>query len=835
MSSVVMDKSTGPRVRVDVDSFPAEVVQPSGRVPSPAARYGWAVVAIAAAFLLRLSIDPYLGDRLPFATYFFAILAVAWYGGFGPGLVTMLVGGLLSVYAFLPPRGSLVLDNAGDVAATLLYAATGFSIAILGGAIRTASRRAEDLGAVAHASLRSRDRELEQRRAAEEKLRETNDLLERRILERTAELAATSESLAAGEKKLSAIIDSAMDAILAFDEDLHIRVFNPAAERISGYSAEEMLGQPLQKLMPERQHQETADYIVEFAKSGLRGRRIEERGVLHALRADGSELPIEISLSRTTVGDRPLFTAIVRDLSERRRAEQELGRVNSQLATALEAGEMGTWTYAPETGVVEWDDANLRLWGRTRDELVPAVPETVFSFVHPEDRDFVRTQVEDATNSGHGLRLEHRVVLPGGGVRWHLARARRLPAMNGRPALFVGITVDITEKRGADEARAQAQKLEALGTLAGGIAHDFNNILMAIRGNAELAVSQVEEGHPALACLAEIAKAGDRARDLVRRILSFTRSGDPDFQVVSVRATLEDSIRMLRASLPAMVDLDTSIPDEDLRVRADPTQIQQVLVNLTTNAAHAIGGHGHIHFRVGTETLESNRDPALAGLPDGDYVRIEVRDDGCGMDVTTMGRIFDPFFTTKGAGEGTGLGLSVVHGIVKSHGGGIVVKSRPGEGATFSIYLPVANEALSPPPVIQAPAAHAGGERILYVDDEPSLVMLATHSLGKLGYRVSGFEVPELALRAFLTRPDDFDVVVTDLSMPHMSGFELARAILAERPDLPIVLVSGYVRPEEEETAKQIGIRKVLLKPDTVEQLGRAITSVLAGPDVKPG
>jgi signal transduction histidine kinase/ActR/RegA family two-component response regulator len=377
----------------------------------------------------------------------------------------------------------------------------------------------------------------------------------------------------------------------------------------------------------------------------------------------------------------------------------------------------------------------------------------------------------------------------------------------------------------------RSQKLESLGTLAGGVAHDFNNILLAINGNAKLALEDLPPGHPACQNLSEIAKAGARAADLVRRILAFSRPQDQERKPQPVQPVVEEALELVRATLPASIHIDCVFSTDLPLVALDSTQLHQVIVNLATNASHAIGDKpGTITLRLDSRTFLAADRLAVPEVHEGCYVCLTVSDDGCGMDRATLDRVFDPFFTTKSVGQGTGLGLSVVHGIVTSHGGAITAYSQPGYGTSFVLYFPAVETSTTATSPVQAPAPpvdRGRHENILYVDDEESLVMLGTLFLQRLGYQVTGHVDAAAALYDFRSRPHHFAAVVTDLSMPRMSGFDLARELLNLRPALPILMTSGYVRPEDRKAAEALGIAGIIVKPSTMDHLGQALADVL--------
>lgn len=376
----------------------------------------------------------------------------------------------------------------------------------------------------------------------------------------------------------------------------------------------------------------------------------------------------------------------------------------------------------------------------------------------------------------------------------------------------------------------QSQKMEALGRLAGGIAHDFNNLLSAILGNVQLARQDVGESHAAWVSLGEIQTAGQRARELVQRILAFSRQQEPHRARVDPAPLVDEAVRLLRATLPAGIELQTEYANDVPPILADPAQITQALMNLGTNAWQAMAGQpGRINVSVSVSELDQawcERHPAMAP---GRYVCIRVRDTGIGLDNAVKDRIFEPFFTTKPVGEGTGLGLSVVHGVMQAHGGAITVESEAGRGAVFSLYfVALSGEAATVGnsiPVI-TPATGAGQE-IMYVDDEEPLVFLVMRLLERLGYRVSGYTRAEEAVAAYRTNPSRYELVITDLSMPGMSGMDVARSILAIQPEAKVLMVSGYLRQADLDLARSIGVRDVVLKPNTVEELGAAVGALL--------
>jgi signal transduction histidine kinase/ActR/RegA family two-component response regulator len=400
----------------------------------------------------------------------------------------------------------------------------------------------------------------------------------------------------------------------------------------------------------------------------------------------------------------------------------------------------------------------------------------------------------------------------------------------GRLAGLRWLVRNISERKRTEIQKRQAQKMEALGTLASGIAHDFNNILAAIIGHTQAASDSLPEPSPAAAHLREILVASKRAKDIVRQILTFSRHGRERHGPVPLHSVVAEGMGLVRASLPDTVELRLHVDPNSSMVSGNATQMHQVLLNLCANAEHAMRPRGGVlevrvePFEVGAE-LAAHHPPLSPGL----HVKLTVRDTGHGIDPRVRERIFDPFFTTKGAGEGTGMGLAVVHGIVASHKGAIMVDSTPGQGTRFEILFPRYEN----PPVV-APVDGdrngAGRERLLIVDDEPFLARLWVSLLESLGYRPVACCSAAEALTAFRGAPESFDLVITDLVMPEMTGDALARELLRIRPDIPIILCTGFSHTMTEEAAKAIGFRAYLEKPLGRRDLALAIRSVLGQP-----
>ena len=397
---------------------------------------------------------------------------------------------------------------------------------------------------------------------------------------------------------------------------------------------------------------------------------------------------------------------------------------------------------------------------------------------------------------------------------------------------------DITERIHNEQARAKleiqlrhAQKMEAIGNLAGGIAHDFNNILSSITCNIELARGDIDPNHPAQESLGDMTIAARRAAELVKQILTFSRQQVPACNLISIEPVLREALKLIRASIPATIDLKLATQPELPAILADPTQIHQVMMNLCTNAWHAIGKQtGTIEIQAEIVTVDNSLADENQDLHQGKYLRLSVSDTGCGMDAATVEHAFDPFFTTKTPDKGTGLGLSVVHGIVRGHGGAIAVTSKPGKGTIFHLYFPARSQNSTLERTLNLVEQRGHGENILLVDDELSLVKTGRQTLERLGYRITALSSASEAIDQFRTKPEAFDAAICDLTMPTMSGVDLAAQLHAIRSNLPILLVTGNASGVSQQQLSSSGIWEVVNKPLSAQLLGDALHRILRQP-----
>ena len=462
----------------------------------------------------------------------------------------------------------------------------------------------------------------------------------------------------------------------------------------------------------------------------------------------------------------------------------------------------------------------------------------LFGQVHPDDVPAWEVEDRRATRAMDVFEFKARMTRADGveRVMQFVSAPRALP---GGRIVWDGIQSDVTEPERVAQAQRETQarlmevqKMESIGTLASGIAHDFNNVLGAIIGNTHLARDELDRhAHAAVHhSLEQVTKAAQRARSLVRQILTFARRSEPQRQVALVRPVVEESLGLLRATLPTGIDLRSRLADLPIHASIDPTQIEQVLLNLVTNAWHAIGERpGHIE--VGLATTQLDGDAAQAqGLPSGRYVNLWVSDDGCGMDAATQARLFEPFFTTKPVGIGTGLGMSVVHGIVRSHDGALRVTSALGQGTRFDLYLPLAAAPHPAPPDAEPTTGDLFGQgvQVLYVDDDEVMSVMVERLLQRAGYTVTCLPEPLSALALMRSAPGCFDLLVTDHNMPALTGLELVQALRAAGDPTRVVLTSGLLTPQLHADATALGITEVLAKENTLEALPGAVRRLLS-------
>jgi PAS domain S-box-containing protein len=531
-----------------------------------------------------------------------------------------------------------------------------------------------------------------------------------------------------------------------------------------------------------------------------------------------------------------LIGAFVYQLRRVSASERALRESEERYALAMEGSNEGHWDWDLATDRFFLSPKMKALHGRLEGQ--PVVTRRAW-FAHleiePDDERRLDAALKDHIEGRTPyFEVEYRVRHPDGGWHWLLSRGRCLRDAEGRPYRFVGSASDISDRKRAEAERErleaqlrQSQKMEAMGTLAGGIAHDFNNILGAILGYGELAQRDSPEGSRVRRHLDQVMHAGGRAKALVERILAFSRSALAEREPVHVQSVVGDTLELLAASLQPGVRLERRLQAGDAAVIGDATQLHQVVMNLCTNAMHAMSAGGVLTVVLERAAVTSPRVVFHGALSAGRYVRLVVSDTGTGIPPEVLERMFDPFFTTKVVGEGTGLGLPLVHGIVGDLGGAIDVATKRGEGTTFAIWLPLAGETARPVPKATRQAPRGSGEALMIVDDEPALVTLAEEMLAELGYEPVGFRSSVAAMEAFRADPQRFDLVLTDEAMPDLTGTALAREIRTLRPEIPVLLMSGYGGTALAARAAAAGVREVLRKPLESRDLAESVARVL--------
>jgi len=552
---------------------------------------------------------------------------------------------------------------------------------------------------------------------------------------------------------------------------------------------------------------------------------------------EGDERVLELTISIDSYKDQKFALAILHDITDMVRIRMALEKSEENYRQLVELSPFATIVFTNDH-IVFANIASMNLFGATF--MSQVIGKNLESFI-----------VSDSDSPTIFCLEDRKAIFAGGtgGKKFHEAKIKRLDGVviqveiscmkltyQDTPATLIVIN-DITERRKAEKEREllmeqlhQSQKLDALGALAGGIAHDFNNVLGIIMGAAQMAMDETDESSAAYGDIKQIMKASDRARELVGQILSFSRQKEIFKEPINLNDTLLDTVKMLRASLPSTIDIKVDIKsDKKAIINADTTQIRQVILNLCTNAAHAMKESGGLlHLSLAEVTFEVESLGQTLKLEPGRYYKLIVNDNGIGMDSNTLKRVFDPFFTTKQAGEGTGLGLTLVHRIVKNHGGGVSIYSKLKIGTSVSVYFPALGDVLMEIAEENSSLISKGQGHILLVDDEPMLIEMGKRIIGRLGYKVTGITDSVEAYAIFADSPLEFDLVITDMTMPRLTGLKLAEKILAIRPEIPIIISSGFTDNATADKAFEIGVREFLLKPVGKLELSQAIERALS-------
>ncbi len=629
-----------------------------------------------------------------------------------------------------------------------------------------------------------------------------------------------TESLLQSEEKYRTVADFAYDWETWIDPDGKYVYVSPACERISGYTAEEYINNP--RLMFDITHPEDRDTVSEHFSSCTEEHDVEQIE-FRLMNKKGAERWISHLCRPVYDGGRKFAgrRGSNRDITDRKKAEVELKESEEKYRSIVLTTSDGFWMTDINGKLSDVNSAYCSMSGYSKEELLEMeVRQLDSKESDAETADHIQNVMvkdEDFFESVHrrkdGSTFDVEI------------KTTFLPVSGGKLVTFIR---DITTRKQFEANLQQSQKMEAVGKLAGGIAHNFNNILGSIVGYTEVALDDLPEESPAKSSLKEVLKSSHRAATLVKQILAFSRKKPPVQQPFDICLVVNSTLKMLRSTLPATIVINSNLSCSSCTILGDSTQIQQVLLNLCINAEQAMHETGGvIKVSISNTVLDAVEAQKFRnGLQPGTYITVTISDTGSGIDPEIIDNIFEPFFTTKPVGAGTGIGLSEVHGIIRTHKGAITLESVPGEGTSFHLLFPVAeNKAV--PEIEKSGPLPTGTERILFVDDEKSMAIMAKQSIERLGYKVTVQTDSKEALELFRKQPAGFDLVITDLTMPHMTGEMLTKEIVKIRDDIPVILSTGDLNVKADEKIKNIGIQSLIRKPFERQSIAKIIRDVL--------
>ena len=622
------------------------------------------------------------------------------------------------------------------------------------------------------------------------------------------------------ESRLQALSDASFEAIFISDQGVCIDQ-NSTAERLFGYTYQEAIGRDLSVWVAPQDREAVKRHMLP---------RHEKPYEVTALRKDGTTFPAEIQGRMVAYQGRLIRVSALRDITERKQAEEALRESEERFRRLFEEAPVAIQGYTPDGTVHYWNKANEQTYGYNRKE---AIGKNLLDLIIPDEVRAVAAEIikKGAETGEMPPPMEFSLKRKDGSLVPVLSAHVAIKHQAKETELYC-LDNDLTEQKRLQADLRQAHKMEALGTLTGGIAHDFNNILGIIIGNSELALDDVPEENPAHFNLKEIIKAGLRAKDIVRQLLTFGHKTDHKPKAMHLIPAFEDVLRFVRATIPATIGIRHKISATEDTILSESTVIYQVMMNLCSNAAQAMERTGGtIKICLDNVSIDGAAQGTPPDLAPGKFILLTVTDTGPGIEPDIIDRIFDPYFTTKRVGKGTGLGLAVVQGIARSQGGAVCVQSQPGKGASFFVYLPLTDES----PVIEQDTPHVlqpGDESILFVDDEKSIVDMGQAMLTRLGYSVETAMTPVEALEKYQAAPNRFDLVITDMTMPQMTGLQLTKRLKDIDPGVRVILCTGfsaYITPEK---AEAMGIKGYLMKPIAKLEMGSLVRKVLDEADV---
>ncbi len=642
----------------------------------------------------------------------------------------------------------------------------------------------------------------------------------------------SSDALQKSEERYRLLAENASDMILVMRlEDLTFTYVSPSVEYILGYSGETIKKVDLQGILT-RTSYEKAVHVLED-ELGMESLEDSDPGryrtlELEMVKKDGTGVWVEVTTKflRDDHGRPDRVLGISRDITRRRKLEKELVKINYDLQLAQKIAGVGNWSLDPSKGIPEWSEQVYRIY--ERDPEKGPYPLSEYKRIYQKKWfDIFSSAINNAIEKGMPYDIELKLTLPSGKIKWINTICEPDEKRTEAGHFLRGTIQDITDRKKMEERIQQTQKMEALGTLAGGIAHDFNNILSAMLGFTELAKMRTTEDEDTQKHLSQVLSSGLRARELVRHILTFSRKSDTHKDLIRIAPLIKETVKFLKASIPPDIRIVTRLEKPDATITADPTQIHQVLMNLFTNAVQAMKENiGILTITLDTVALLNENDCSSKKMKPGPYVKLSVSDTGCGIPDHLIDKIFEPFFTTKKRGEGTGMGLSLSYGIIKDLNGQMSVYSEPGRGTTFHILIPEQKDVqvLSDLPDHAEPMMAVGnGRKVLLVDDEKKIVAWTEKVLTRLGYDVVTATGPREALKKFEKMQDSLDLVVTDLSMPEMTGIQMAGRIKKIRGDIPIILSTGFSEGLSSRELSENGISQVIMKPMIAGELASII------------